>query len=92
MSGFCPYLGRITDDHSETCGDQFCIFCLRKRGDDALQEVERLRDVLKDIAEASRDMCDQTPFWARRAICTHEKYERNSAGKMQCAWCWELAT
>lgn len=52
-------------------------------------EIARLRDVLHDIANAHASEADQCPYWARKAICAHEKLETHRSGIVQCAWCWE---
>ena len=62
-----------TDDHNGPGGDQFCIFCLRKRGDDALQMVDKLREALEHVVETADDWkgsLDDAGAIATRALAT----------------------
>lgn len=53
-------------------------------------ENQKYRDALVDIAKAHPSECDQTPYWAQRALCAHEKRERNERGEMACVECWDV--
>ena len=73
--------------HDGPGGDQFCIFCLRKRGDDALQVVASLVAVLREVEWSAQYGYDETagacpscrwPEHAtpRRKACTFGHYDR----------------
>lgn len=49
-----------TDDHNGPGGDQFCVFCLRKRGDDALMMVGQLAEVLRAVEWSAQYGYDET--------------------------------
>jgi hypothetical protein len=54
---------------------------------EALEERQHLRDALEDIAKAHPSECDQTPWWAQKALCPHYARAKNHRGELECDEC-----
>ena len=56
-----------------------------------LEEINRLRAVLAQIAEAAPDEAEsQAPWWAAMAICSHPERQEDRCGEHACIVCGQV--
>lgn len=54
-----------------------------------VEDRNRLRLVLLEIADAHGDLAEQAPYWARQALCQHTEVKpHDRSGIPQCTYCW----